>query len=76
MSNVSSYEYLFVTRFKPYPTQGVERWTVAQIRNFIERPEVRKTHSLADGYNYENEDIRIFVTPVVKELVDTNIDKL
>lgn len=76
MSNVSSYEYIFVTRFKPYPTQGVERWTLAQISNFIERPDVRKTHSLADGYCYANDDIKIFIPPVVKELVDTKIDKL
>lgn len=67
--NTNSYEYAFVTRFKPYPTQNVERWTLEQLRNFISRPEVRKTHSLKEGYFYENEDIRIFITPVVNDLV-------
>lgn len=69
MSNVSSYEYAFVTRFKPYPTQNVERWTLEQLRNFISRPDVLNTRSENEGYTYENEDIRIFITPVVNELV-------
>ena len=60
--------YVFVTRLQPVKTQGVERWTLDQIKHFITQQNVSETPTAKQSTTYSTTDCKVFVTNDIRDL--------
>lgn len=66
--------YVFVERFEPVNTKGVERWSLEQIKHFIELEQtVRKSEN--KGLTFATKYCKIFITDDMETLAldDKNV---
>lgn len=59
--------YVFVRRYSPELIQGVERWTLNQIKHFITQPDIIEQKE-NKGLTYTTPDCKIFITEDMKDL--------